>query len=85
MMVVFPLMMAAYVMMELLFHAKRIQMFILVKQPENIIVATAINPVSIEDASANGCVVYEVDDSEFTPDLLGSKLDYFELAKTNDL
>lgn len=56
-------------------------MYILVRQTDNVIVASAINPMSVEDASSKGCLIYEIDDAEFTPDMLGSKLDSFDLAE----
>lgn len=55
-------------------------MYIIVRQLDNVVVASAINPVNIDDVSAKGCIIYEIDDSEFTPDLLGSTLDHFDLA-----
>lgn len=56
-------------------------MYILVRQTDKVIVASAINPMSVEDASSKGCLIYEIDDAEFTPDLLGSTLDDFEVAE----
>lgn len=56
-------------------------MYIMVRQIDNVVVGSAINPININDASANGCVIYEIDDSEFTPELLGSTLDYFDMVE----
>ncbi len=55
-------------------------MYIIVRQEDNVVIASAINPVSIEDAASKGCVIYEINDSEFTPELLGSTLNHFDVA-----
>lgn len=49
-------------------------MYILVNSKTNIIVGTALKPVSVEACSRNGQKVFEIPDHEFTPDMLGSKL-----------
>lgn len=56
-------------------------MYIIVRQIDNVVVASATNPVNIDDASAKGCLIYEIDDADFTPELLGSTLDYFEVVE----
>jgi hypothetical protein len=56
-------------------------MFIMVRQSDRVIIGSAINPVSIEHASANGFDIFEIDDSEFKPELLGSTLNYFDLVE----
>lgn len=56
-------------------------MYIIVRQLDNVVIGSAINPISIDDASAQGCLVYEIEDSEFTSELLGSTLDYFDVAE----
>lgn len=52
-------------------------MYILVRQTDNVIVGTAVRPVDEVSASKNGCRVYEIEDSEFDPNMLGSKLTHF--------
>lgn len=49
-------------------------MYILVRQSDNVIVGTAIRPIDELSASKSGCRIYEIDESEFTPEMLGSKL-----------
>jgi hypothetical protein len=46
-----------------------------------MIVGSAINPVSVEHASAQGYDVFEIDDNEFKVEMLGSTLNYFELVE----
>lgn len=53
-------------------------MYILVRAKDNVIVGTAIRKVDEIAESKKGCKVYEIDDSDFTPDMLGSKLESFE-------
>lgn len=53
-------------------------MYILVRATDNIIIGTATRPVDEESVSKNGCRVYEIDDSEFKPEMLGSKLTEYE-------
>lgn len=55
-------------------------MYIIVRQIDNVVIGSAINAMNIDDASKQGYVIYEIDDSEFTPELLGSTLDHFDLA-----
>jgi N-dimethylarginine dimethylaminohydrolase len=56
-------------------------MYIMVRQTDRVIMGSAINPISNEHASAQGYEVYEIDDSEFTVDMLGSVLNNFELVE----
>jgi hypothetical protein len=53
-------------------------MFLIVRQSDNVIIGSAIKPINIEDASKNGYIVCEMPDAEFTPDLIGSKIEDFE-------
>lgn len=53
-------------------------MYILVRAKDNVIVGTAIKKIDENSASKNGCKVYEIDDSDFSQDMLGSKLESFE-------
>lgn len=49
-------------------------MFILVNAKTNVIIGTAIKPVSIEGCSKNGQKVFEIPDHEFSIDMIGSVL-----------
>jgi hypothetical protein len=49
-------------------------MYILVRAKDNVIVCTATKAVSVEACSKNGQKVFEIPDSEFTPDMIGSVL-----------
>lgn len=57
-------------------------MYILVRQEDNVIIGTATRPVDTASASENGYRVYEIDDSEFKEEMLGSKIvDYVKEQK----
>lgn len=49
-------------------------MYILVEAKTNKIVGTAIRAVSVDACSKNGYRVFEIPDSEFTTDMIGSIL-----------
>lgn len=49
-------------------------MYILVNAKTNIIVGNALKAVSVTACSKNGQKVYEIDDSEWSPDMIGSEL-----------
>ena len=50
-------------------------MFIIVRKSDNIIVGCANSPINLQQAEQNGNVIFEIDDSEFSPDLIGQKLE----------
>lgn len=54
-------------------------MFLIVRENDNVIVGSALKPIDLNDAQTKGYIVYEVDDSEYTNDLMGSKIEYFEI------
>jgi hypothetical protein len=49
-------------------------MYIIVEAKSSIIVGTALRKVSVAACSKNGQKVYEIPDSEFSPDMIGSVL-----------
>jgi N-dimethylarginine dimethylaminohydrolase len=56
-------------------------MYILVRKSDNIIIGSAMNPINKENAEKNGYDVYEIDKSEFSDKLIGSKLEKFDEIK----
>lgn len=55
-------------------------MFLIVRKTDNVIIGSAIKSINLNDASAKGYEIYEIDDAEFNPEMLGSTLDYFEMV-----
>jgi len=55
-------------------------MYILVNQ-DNIIVASSTKKPSVEDCSSKGLMVYKVSNEEYSPTLIGQKLDEFETVE----
>lgn len=55
-------------------------MYILVNQ-ENIIVASSTKKPSEADCSARGLVVYKIDSTEYSPTLIGQKLEDFDMVE----
>jgi hypothetical protein len=53
-------------------------MFLIVKQSDNTIIGNAIKPIDISEASKKGYLVFEIDDTEFKADMLGSKIESFD-------
>ena len=53
-------------------------MFILVRQSDKIIIGTATKMVDEKNAAEKGFEIFEIPDSEFNPELLGSKLKGFD-------
>lgn len=56
-------------------------MFILVRVKDNVIVGCANNPVNIKEASKQGRRVYEIDDSEFKPEMLGQRITEYKVIE----
>lgn len=56
-------------------------MYILVDAKTQIIVGTAIKPISEESCSKNGQRIYEIDNKEFSYSMIGAKLEDFEEVK----
>jgi hypothetical protein len=56
-------------------------MYIIVRHSDNIIIGSAVRPVDQESASQNGYKIFQIDDSEFTVEMIGSKLDSFDEVK----
>jgi len=57
-------------------------MYILVNK-DNIIVGSCNNKPSEESCSANGQRVFEIANSEYTPEILGSSLLKYDIVKDN--
>lgn len=56
-------------------------MYIIVRHKDNIIVGSATRPVDEKEASRNGYKIFEIDDKEFSVDIIGSKLESFDEVK----
>lgn len=56
-------------------------MYILVRKTDNIIIGSAINPINKENAEKNGHIIYEIDSSEFSKNMIGAKLEGFDEVK----
>ena len=53
-------------------------MFILVNTVDKIIIGCASRPIDEKQAKVDGYDVFEIDDKEWSPSLLGSKLESYE-------
>lgn len=53
-------------------------MFIFVRQKDNVIVGCSVKPVNEEDMQRQGNKVYEVDNNDFSYDMIGQKIQEFE-------
>lgn len=53
-------------------------MYLIVRSDDNVIVGSAINPINVDEASKNNRIVYEIEDTDFSPSLIGQKLTGFE-------
>lgn len=49
-------------------------MYILVRVSDNVIVGSAHNPINVREASKQGRRVYEIDDEDFSPAIIGQKI-----------
>ena len=56
-------------------------MFILIRKEDNVIIGTAANKINTKDIEKNGYIAYEIDNSEFNVEMLGTKLQSFEKVK----
>jgi hypothetical protein len=56
-------------------------MYILVRHSDNIIIGSATRPVDVKTASANGYRVFEIANSEFKVEMIGTKLKSFDEVK----
>ena len=56
-------------------------MFILVRVKDNVIVGCANNKVNVQEASKNGRRVYEIDDADFKPEMLGQRITEFKVIE----
>jgi hypothetical protein len=53
-------------------------MYILVRQSDKVIIGTATKLIDEKSAADKGYDVYEIQESEFKPSMLGSKLQGFD-------
>lgn len=56
-------------------------MYIIVRVHDNVIVGCASNPININEASKNGRRVYEIDDADFDPKMLGQQITEFSIIE----
>lgn len=56
-------------------------MYLIVRASDNIIVGTAIRPIDEASSSKNGYKIYQIEDSEFVPEMLGAKLEGFNKVR----
>lgn len=56
-------------------------MYILVRISDNVIVGCANNPVNVQEASRQGRRVYQIDDEDFSPDMLGQQITEFQVIE----
>ena len=56
-------------------------MYIIVRHSDNIIIGSATRPVDESEASRNGYKVFEIEDSEFSVEMIGSRLESFDEVK----
>lgn len=56
-------------------------MYIIVRATDNVIVGSANNPINVKDASASGRRVYEIDDEDFDPSMIGQKITEFSVVE----
>jgi len=54
-------------------------MFLLVRIVDNVIVGSANNPINVDEASKQGRRVYEIDDEDFEPEMIGKQITDFEV------
>lgn len=53
-------------------------MYIMVRESDNMIIGSAVNPINKKTAMERGYLVYELDNSEYSEDLIGNILENFE-------
>lgn len=53
----------------------------MVRKSDNVIIGSAVNPINTKTAEQRGYLVYELDNSEYTEDLIGNILENFEEGK----
>ncbi len=56
-------------------------MYILVRVTDNVIVGCANNPVNVQEASKQGRRVYEIDDADFSPEMLGQQITEYQVIE----
>lgn len=60
-------------------------MYIIVRHKDNVIVGSAVKPIDEIQLSKTGFKVFQIDDKDFSPEMLGKKLDGFEEVKNDSL
>ena len=53
-------------------------MYIMVRASDNMIIGSAVNPINKKTAMDRSYLVYELDNSEYSEDLIGNILENFE-------
>lgn len=53
-------------------------MYLIVRQSDNKIIGSAVKEIDEVDASKKGYVIYEIEDDEFTIDMLGNHIEEFD-------
>ena len=56
-------------------------MYIIVRHSDNIIIGSATRPVDESEASRNGYKIFQIEDSEFKVEMIGSRLESFDEVK----
>lgn len=56
-------------------------MYIIVRASDNVIVGSAHNPINVKDASVSGRRVYEIDDEDFNPKMIGQKITEYAVVE----
>lgn len=56
-------------------------MYILVRIEDNVIVGSANNPINVREASRQGRRVYEIDDKDFEPSMLGKQIMEYQVIE----
>lgn len=56
-------------------------MYIIVRAIDNVIVGSAHNPIDVKDASISGRRVYEIDDEDFDPKIIGQKITEYSVVE----
>ena len=53
-------------------------MFLIIKQSDNTIIGYGVKAIDENEHSKKGCLVFEIEDSEFDVSMIGCKLESFQ-------
>lgn len=56
-------------------------MYIIVRVRDNVIVGCAHNPINAQEASKQGRRIFEIDDADFSPDMLGQQITEYKVIE----